>query len=109
MVACKQLLIVFWKLVCNEGENMKVRKIPMRICLGCQEKKPKKELLRIVKTPDGILEFDPTSKKNGRGAYLCPDLECLKKVIKNNKLEKTFALKPSTEMLVELERRMNSS
>jgi len=88
---------------------MKVRKIPMRMCLGCQEMKPKKELLRIVRTTEGVLEFDPTSKKNGRGAYLCPDLECLKKAIKGNKLEKTFAVKPSSELLAELERRMNST
>ncbi len=88
---------------------MKVRKIPLRLCLGCQEMKPKKELLRIVKTPEGVLEFDPTSKKNGRGAYLCANLECLSVALKNHRFEKNFGLKLSKEMISELERQLNSS
>ncbi len=88
---------------------MKNRKIPLRMCLGCQEMKPKKELLRIVKTPEGVLEFDPTSKKNGRGAYLCSDSTCLSKAIKHLKFEKTFGIKPSNEMISEIERQLNSS
>jgi len=88
---------------------MKVRKVPLRMCLGCQEMKPKKELLRIVKTSEGVLEFDPTSKKNGRGAYLCSNRECLAKAIKNHRFEKTFAMKLSSDMVMELERQMNSS
>lgn len=88
---------------------MKVRKIPMRMCLGCQEMKPKKELLRIVKTPEGNLEFDPTSKKNGRGAYLCNNKECLTKAIKNHRFEKTFEAKPTPDMLAAIERQMNTS
>jgi len=88
---------------------MKVRKVPLRMCLGCQEMKPKKELLRIVKTSEEAIEYDPSSKKNGRGAYLCSNKTCLEKALKNHKFEKTFGLKPSSEMLIELERRMNSS
>ena len=88
---------------------MKNRKIPLRMCLGCQEMKQKKELLRIVKTPEGFLEFDPTSKKNGRGAYLCSNQECLAKALKQHKFEKTFGLKPSPEMISGLERQLNSS
>lgn len=88
---------------------MKIRKTPLRMCLGCQEMRPKKELLRIVKTPEGVLEFDPTSKKNGRGAYLCSNIECLSKALKHHRFEKTFGLKPSKEMISELERQLNSS
>lgn len=79
------------------------------MCLGCQEMKPKKELLRIVKTVEEVLEFDPTSKKNGRGAYLCSNSECLSRALKQHRFEKTFGLKPSKEMLSELERQLNSS
>lgn len=90
---------------------MKVRKIPLRLCLGCQEMRPKKELLRIVKTPEGVLEFDPTSKskKNGRGAYICANPECLSAALKNHRFEKIFGLKLSKEMISELERQLNSS
>jgi len=88
---------------------MKNRKIPLRMCLGCQEMRPKKELLRIVKTPEGVLEYDPTSKKNGRGAYLCSNPECLSKALKYHKFEKTFGIKPTSEMISELERKLNSS
>ena len=77
---------------------MKKRKIPLRMCLGCQEMKPKKELLRIVKTPEGILEFDLTSKKNGRGAYLCSHKDCLIKAQKYHKFEKTFGMKPTQQI-----------
>jgi predicted RNA-binding protein YlxR (DUF448 family) len=67
----------------------------MRMCLGCQEMKPKKELLRVVKTAQEVLEYDPTSKKNGRGAYLCPNMDCLKKAVKTQRFEKTFSIKPT--------------
>lgn len=88
---------------------MKKRKIPLRMCLGCQEMKPKKELLRIVKTAEGVLEFDPTSKKNGRGAYVCAHPECLSKALKYRRLEKAFGFKPTDELINELERQLNSS
>ncbi|HHV64406.1 MAG TPA: YlxR family protein [Peptococcaceae bacterium] len=88
---------------------MKVRKIPLRMCLGCQEMKPKKELLRIVRTLEGRLEYDPTSKKNGRGAYLCANRDCLAKALKYHRIEKTFGVKPAEELITELERQMNSS
>ncbi|CAA7602540.1 Domain of unknown function DUF448 [Acididesulfobacillus acetoxydans] len=82
---------------------MKVRKIPMRMCLGCQQMKPKRELLRIVKTPEGRVEIDPTGKRNGRGAYLCPDPECLKKAAKGHRLEKAFGVPVPEAVLNELE------
>ena len=79
------------------------------MCLGCQEMKPKKELLRIVKTPENVLEYDPTSKKNGRGAYICPSNECLVKALKSRRFEKAFSLKPSDELIAELQNQVNSS
>ena len=79
------------------------------MCIGCQEMKPKRELLRIVKTTDDVLEYDPTSKKNGRGAYICSNSECLNKALKNHKFEKTFGLKPSDELITELSNQVNQS
>ena len=69
---------------------MQQKKVPLRRCVGCGEMKPKKELLRIVRSPDGEIGFDPTGKKSGRGAYLCAGPECLKKAQKGKKLEKAF-------------------
>ena len=57
---------------------MKVKKIPMRMCLGCSEMKPKRELIRVVKSAEGEISLDLTGKKNGRGAYICENIECLK-------------------------------
>ncbi len=65
----------------------KVKKIPMRQCLGCNEHKPKAELLRVVRSPEGDISLDFTGKKSGRGAYICKNLTCLKKVRKNRRLE----------------------
>ena len=70
---------------------MKPKKIPMRMCLGCGESKPKRELVRIVKSPEGEISLDFTGKKSGRGAYICRDSECLKKARKNKRLEKSFS------------------
>lgn len=58
---------------------MKTRKTPMRVCAGCQEQKSKKEMIRVVRTPEGAVEIDKTGKKSGRGVYLCPNSECLEK------------------------------
>ncbi len=72
---------------------MKTKKIPMRICLGCSEMKPKKELVRVVKSPEGEISIDLTGKKSGRGAYICRNAECLKLARKARKLEKSFSCK----------------
>ncbi len=69
---------------------MAVKKIPMRKCLGCMEQKPKKELVRVVKSADGDISLDLTGKKNGRGAYICPDVSCLEKAKKAKRLERAF-------------------
>ena len=77
----------------------RVKKIPYRMCLGCQEMKPKKELIRIVRTPGGSIEIDPTGKRAGRGAYICPRVECIQKAIKVKRLEKTLRQPVSKEVI----------
>ncbi len=69
---------------------MKVRKIPMRKCVGCGALKPKKELLRIVALPTGEMEVDRTGKKSGRGVYICDSMECFQKAYDNHGLEKSL-------------------
>ncbi|CUH96132.1 hypothetical protein P22_2220 [Propionispora sp. 2/2-37] len=70
---------------------MQKKKIPQRMCVGCQEMKSKRELLRIVRTPAGSVEWDPSGKKSGRGAYICPSEECLGKAVKQKRLEKALS------------------
>lgn len=74
----------------NDSAGGRVKKVPQRQCVGCGELKSKKELLRIVRTPEGTVEFDtsPAGKKPGRGAYLCPNRECLAKAVKRKGLER---------------------
>ncbi|WP_196594369.1 RNase P modulator RnpM [Pectinatus sottacetonis] len=66
------------------------KKMPERVCVGCQKVRSKKELIRIVRSPDGEFSIDTTGKKSGRGAYICPNKECLETAIKGHKLEKSF-------------------
>ena len=68
----------------------KMRKIPQRMCIGCRNMRNKKELIRIVRTPQGEIEMDTGGKKPGRGAYICPDAECFKKAVKSKGLEKAL-------------------
>ena len=68
------------------------------MCLGCNEMKPKKELIRIVKTPENEIMVDLKGKANGRGAYICRDAECLKRAVKAKRLERTFATEISDEI-----------
>lgn len=70
---------------------MKPKKIPQRVCLGCGETKDKRELIRVVKSPEGEISLDLTGKKSGRGAYICNNPECLAKAQKARKLEKAFS------------------
>lgn len=70
---------------------MKSVKIPMRMCLGCNEMKPKKELMRVVKSPESEIILDFTGKKNGRGAYICRSTECFEKARKARRFEKSFS------------------
>ena len=71
-------------------EQQKIKKIPQRQCLGCNEHKPKRELLRVVKSPDGEISLDFTGKKSGRGAYICKSLKCLKKARKSRRIDKSL-------------------
>ena len=71
-------------------EQQKVKKIPQRQCLGCNEHKPKKELLRVVRSPEGEISLDFTGKKSGRGAYICRDVRCLKKARKSKRIERSL-------------------
>lgn len=68
----------------------RIRKVPRRMCVGCREMKNKRELVRIVKTPEGTVLVDSTGKKSGRGAYLCPCPECLDLAIKHKSLQKAL-------------------
>ena len=72
---------------------MKPKKIPMRMCLGCNEMKPKMELIRVVKSPEGEISLDFKGKAAGRGAYICRNAECLQKARKARRLEKSFSCK----------------
>ena len=81
---------------------MRQKKIPLRMCVGCQEMKSKKELIRIVRTPEEEVLLDPTGKKSGRGVYICPDKECLKKALKSNRLEKSLQHPISNEVMERL-------
>ena len=67
---------------------MKPKKLPMRMCVGCREMKPKKELIRVVRSPEGVVSMDPVGKKPGRGAYVCRSEACLKRAIKQKQLER---------------------
>ena len=69
---------------------MKTKKIPMRMCLGCGEMKPKRELVRVVKSKQGEISLDLMGRKAGRGAYICKDTECLRKARKARRFEKSF-------------------
>lgn len=69
---------------------MEQKKIPERQCLGCNEHKPKKEMLRVVRSPEGVISLDFTGKKSGRGAYLCRDVNCLKKARKSRRIDRSL-------------------
>ena len=81
---------------------MKKRKVPLRMCLGCQEMKPKREMMRIVRTPDNRLLLDPTGKQSGRGAYVCPTETCFLAAIKGKRLEKALECPVSEQLLDDL-------
>ena len=84
----------------------KVKKVPMRKCIGCNESKPKGNLIRIVKTNKGEIFVDRTGKANGRGAYVCSDIECLHKAEKNKALQRVFSSEINKDTFIELEHSM---
>lgn len=81
---------------------MQIKKKPARRCIACNEQKEKNELLRIVRTPEQNVEVDLTGKKNGRGAYICKNEECLKKLIKSKRLENVFEIQIAPEFYEDL-------
>lgn len=85
-----------------------MRKIPMRKCVGCQEMKSKKEMLRILKTAENEFVLDATGRKNGRGAYLCFSKECLEKARKNKGLERSFKQTIPKEVYENLEKELGN-
>jgi len=91
----------------NKGKQpQKVRKVPMRMCVGCHEMKPKNTLIRVVKPPEGDCFVDRTGKASGRGAYLCDNLECLKKAQKTKALERALETKLDEQVFAQLAGRM---
>ena len=87
----------------------KTKKIPQRQCVGCRTMKEKKELIRVLKTPEGEIVLDTTGKKSGRGAYLCPDIECMKKARKSRALERAFSQAIPAEVYDALEEQMENA
>lgn len=85
------------------------KKIPIRTCLGCGEPKEKKSLIRVVRSPEGELSVDITGKKSGRGAYICPNPECLKKAKKAKRLEKAFECQIPDTVWQKLESQMEEA
>ena len=85
---------------------MQNKKIPLRKCTGCGEMKPKKELVRVVRSPEGEISLDLTGKKNGRGAYVCPNAECLKKARKAKRIERSFACAIPDEIYDKMEQEL---
>ena len=82
------------------------KKIPMRQCLGCREMKPKRELIRVVRSSDGTISLDFRGKAPGRGAYVCPNPACLKKAVKARALERAFSAQIPAEIYARLEAEM---
>lgn len=78
------------KQTCKPSKRSK--HVPLRTCISCRESKPKRELLRVVRTPDGHVSIDATGKKSGRGAYLCARLSCWEQAIKRKRLEQEFEI-----------------
>jgi len=87
---------------------MKPKKIPMRMCVGCREMKPKRELIRVVRAPDGTVSLDPVGKKPGRGAYVCRSENCLKRAIKQRQLERQLEVQLSEEVAQALQDTLQS-
>ena len=86
----------------------KQKKIPQRKCIACQERDSKKGLIRIVKNKEGQIFLDPSGKANGRGAYICKDVECLKKAIKTKALNKAFKIEVPNEVYENLLKELES-
>ena len=92
----------------NNKEVNALKKLPERTCIGCNQTKQKKELIRIVKNKEGNIFVDKTGRANGRGAYICDNTECLEKAIKSKRLERNFETKINNEIYLELKNTMSN-
>ena len=81
---------------------MKTRMIPMRMCVGCREMKEKRSLMRIVKSPEGVISFDRVGKAPGRGAYVCRSKECLDRAVRQRQLERALETKIDEQVFAQL-------
>ena len=84
------------------------KKIPQRQCMGCRERKPKRDMIRIVRTPEGVVSLDFGGKMNGRGAYICPNAECLRKVQKSKALDRSLEVTSPDEVYERLSKEMEA-
>ena len=82
------------------------KKIPQRQCMGCRERKPKRDMIRVVRGTDGTVSLDFGGKMNGRGAYICPDMECLKKAIRSKALDRSLEVTIPEEVYDRLQKEM---
>ena len=82
------------------------KKIPQRQCMGCRERKPKRDMIRVVRGTDGNVSLDFGGKMNGRGAYICPDMECLKKAIRSKALDRSLEVTIPEEVYDRLQKEM---
>lgn len=86
---------------------MRTKHIPMRTCVGCRQNRAKRDLVRVVRTPEGRVELDLSGKKSGRGAYLCPTLDCLQKAIAGRQLERALQCGIDAEVKISLEKELH--
>ena len=82
------------------------KKIPQRQCMGCRERKEKRQMIRVVRTPEGAVNLDFSGKMNGRGAYICPNPDCLKKALRSKALDRSLEVTIPQEVYVRLEKEM---
>ena len=85
---------------------MSTKKVPLRQCIGCGQMKSKKEMIRILKTESGEIVLDATGRKNGRGAYLCPSMDCFQKAVKGKGIERSFKMAVPKDVYAALEKEM---
>ena len=88
--------------------EQKVKKIPMRQCLGCNEHKPKRELLRVVRSPEGEISLDFKGKQSGRGAYICRDVKCLRRARKSKRIDRNLECEIPETVYDAMERELES-
>ena len=85
------------------------KKIPQRQCMGCRERKEKRQMIRVVRTPEGAVNLDFSGKMNGRGAYICPNPECLKKALRSKALDRSLEVTIPEDVYVRLEKEMEGA